>query len=406
MKPDNLQSVARGDADNSGQSGTPEPATKDRQGIYIGQVRGIRFYLDYSWFLIAAIVVYSLSSFTFPYLLHGRAPSVYLAMGVIATSLFFLSILLHELGHSIVSQRCGIPVPSITLLFIGGIAEISREPDDARSELKIALAGPAVSIVLAVLYKTLAFGFGLAHLWEARLIFNWLALINIWLVIFNAIPGYPLDGGRVLRALLWMRNGKLRQATYITSRIGVIFSWLLMGLGVIAIFQGAWTGFASILVGVFLKNAAEGGYSQALFKEILDGVSTRDLMTRDPITIPAQLPLNLAVDDYFLSNYHHVAFPVVDNDGRFRGLLRLEFLKSIPREKWPYTLVGDVVEQTGSGQLRVPSETSAADAFRKLLTAGEGRLAVTEDGSRLVGIITRHDLLHYIRIHTELDDEG
>ena len=381
-----------------------QPERAPHSGVFIGKFRGIAFYLDYSWFLIVALVIYSLSHAVFPTFLHGRAQGVYLAMGTAAALLFFFSILLHELGHSVVSQRCGIAVPSITLLFIGGVAEISREPDDARSELKIAVAGPAVSLILAALYKGLAWVFSLIGLLEPQLVFEWLAAVNVYLVIFNAIPGYPLDGGRVLRSLIWMRTGRLRQATYITSRIGVLFSWVLMAFGVIGIFSGAWNALIFIVIGIFLKSAAESGYSQTLFKEVLDGVRVRDLMTSNPITVSDRLPLNMAVDDYFLTN-HHVAFPVVDEVGHFRGLLRLEFLKSVPREKWPYVLVGEVANEHNTQELSISADSSAANAFRTLLTAGQGRLGVTHDGTGvLVGIITRHDLLHYIRIHTELEE--
>ena len=379
--------------------------TEERRhsGVYLGAFRGIRFYLDYSWFFIAVLVVYSLASHLFPLLLPQRAPAVYLGMGMVAAGLFFFSIVLHELGHSIVSQRCGIPVPSITLLFIGGIAEISREPDNARAELKIAVAGPIVSLILAAFYHELAALFAMMRFMEAHYVFWWLAFVNLYLVIFNAIPGYPLDGGRVLRALLWMRNGRFRQATYITSRIGVGFSWLLIALGAYAIFfAGSLQGLVSIFIGLFLKTAAESGYSQAIYKEILDGIRVRDLMTPKPVCVPARIPLSLAVDDYFLTN-HHVAFPVVDDEGRFRGLLRLEYLKSIPREKWPYTMVSEVAEMHDSRNLQISVNASASDALRLLLVTGQGRLGVTDAEGQLLGIITRHDLLHYIHIHTELD---
>jgi len=268
------------------------------------------------------------------------------------------------------------------------------------------VAGPAVSLGLAAIYRALAWGLGLAHLPEGRLVFEWLAVVNVYLVVFNAIPGYPLDGGRVLRALIWMRTGRLRQATYVTSRIGVIFSWVLMAIGVLGVFNGQLNSLVFILIGIFLKSAAESGYSQALFKEVLDGVRVRDLMTANPVTIPSRLPLNLAVDDYFLTN-HHVAFPVVDDDGRFCGLLRLEFLKSVPREQWPYVLAGEVADRHETRALAVSATTSAANALRTLLTAGQGRLGVVNDGAGiLVGIITRHDLLHYIHIHAELGVEG
>jgi CBS domain-containing protein len=230
----------------------------------------------------------------------------------------------------------------------------------------------------------------------------WLAQVNLILVIFNAIPGYPLDGGRVLRALLWMWNGNLRKATYITSRIGIGFSFFLIILGIFTLFAGAWNGFVLILIGIFLKNAAESGYSQTLFKEVLGEVKVRQLMTPNPVSIPARLPLNLVVDDYFLTN-HHVAFPVVDDDGRFRGLLRLEFLKNIPREKWPFTLAGEIADTPEGRNLRLQGDADAAETLQTLLTPGRGRMGVIDREGKLTGIVTRHDLLHYIRVHHELE---
>ena len=381
---------------------TGQEQDRERPGVFLGTFFDIRFYLDYSWFFIVALVIYSLSAFLFPHELGGRDPAVYIAMGVVATLLFFLSILLHELGHSVVSQRCGIPVPSITLLFIGGIAEISREPDDPRTELKIAVAGPLVSLALVGVYRLFSWGCDLASFPEGALVFKWLAAVNLLLVLFNAIPGYPLDGGRILRALLWMRSGGFRRATFITSRIGVMFSWILMALGVVTILGGEWgQGLVFLVIGIFLKSAAESGYAQALSREILDGVGVGDLMTRDPVCVPSSMPLNLVVDEYFLT-HHHVAYPVIDENRRFRGLLRLEFLKDVPREKWPYTLAGEVAD-TNDGRLGIPSTTTAANALRILLVAGQGRLGVVNETQELVGIITRHDLLHFIRIHTELE---
>ncbi len=383
----------------------PSPAAPERRrsGLLLGTWRGIRFYIDYSWFIVATMVVYMLAVSTFPALLPDQPGPLYFGMGVIAAGLFFFSIVLHELGHSIVSQRCGIPVPSITLLFIGGIAELSREPDNPRAEFKIAIAGPAVSLALVFFYGVVAWLTHQAGWAPISLVCAWLAQVNLILVLFNAIPGYPLDGGRVLRALLWMRNGKLREATYITSRIGVGFSLLLMILGLVILFAyGAWNGLVFILIGVFLKGAAESGYSHTVVNEVLEGVRIAEVMSRQPISIPDHLPLNFVVDDYFLAN-HHVAYPVVEEDGSYCGLLRLEFLKSIPRERWPYTTAGELARSPQGSILRISHQTSAAEASRLLLQAGQGRLGVVDDAGKLVGMVTRHDLLHFIRIHTELE---
>lgn len=379
------------------------PASSGRRGLFIGRLLGIEFYLDYSWFLIAALLTHTLTVEYFPGWAPGLDTSAYLVMGGIGALLFFISILLHELGHSVVSQRCGIPVPRITLLFIGGLAEIAREPDDAKSELKIALGGPVVSVILVALFGAAAWVFSRVGLTPAWAVCMFLSVTNGSIVIFNLIPGYPLDGGRILRALLWARTGKLRWSTFITSRIGVGFSWVLViwGLYLVAV-EHRWNGFIFFVIALFLKSAAESGYSNAIQREVLAGVKVRDIMTPNPIAIPATLPLSLAVDDFFLTN-HHVAFPVTDSDGEFRGLLRLEYLKSVPREKWPYTTAGDVVAEQEASAFSMEAGASAARAMRRLLGAGYGRQVVLENG-RVVGIITRHDVLHFIKIHTELEE--
>ena len=383
-------------------SGEKAPGRR-RAGLFIGRWFGIAFYLDASWFLIAGIVTYSFSTGFFPERLGLHAPSALtFALGLGTAVLFFLSILLHELGHSLVSQRCGIPVPRITLLFIGGLAEISREPDDAKSELKIALGGPAVSVILSVLAQLLSWGFEALGWQAAALVCGLLAITNLTLVVFNMIPGYPLDGGRVLRALLWAKSGRLRWATFVSSRIGIGFSWLLIFTGVWMLLHQNWSGLTFLLIGFFLKSAAESGYANAIQREMLAGVRVRDLMTANPAVIPDTLPLNLAVEDYFLTG-HYTVYPVCASDGDFRGLLRLDFLKEIPREKWPYVSAGDVVAEKNADALRIGVNESAARAMRLLLAPELTRLAVIDEG-KLVGIVTRHDILHVIEIHTELEE--
>lgn len=372
-----------------------------RRGLFIGRLFQIEFYLHYSWFLIAGFLAYTLSADVFPTVIIMLPVGVYATMGACGALLFFLSIILHELGHSLISQRCGIPVPRITLFFIGGVAEISREPDNARSELLIAIGGPLVSMLLAGLFAVGSWLCRLAHLHPAAIVLGWLSAMNVVLILFNLVPGYPLDGGRILRALLWARSGKLRRATYITSRIGIGFSWCLLVTGVVLLVMKYWSGSAFLLISIFLKSAAESGYTHALQKEVLAGITVRDVMTPHPVCIPADLPLNLVVDDVFMT-HHHVAFPVIGAEGEFRGLLRLEFLKDVPREKWPWQSAGDLAAERETSLLRVDVQTTAARVMRSLLNAETGRLAVTE-GEKTVGIITRHDILQFIKIHTELE---
>jgi Zn-dependent protease len=372
------------------------------RGLFIGRLFGIEFYLDLSWFMVATLVTYELKTEIFPTSVHYLTSNAYLGMGIVAALLFFLCILLHELGHSLVSQRCGIPVPRITLLFIGGVAEISREPDDAKSELKIALGGPAVSILLSGFFFAAGWLFQRTHFPPAEAVCLWLSITNLVLVVFNMIPGYPLDGGRVLRALIWHYTGRLRQATFITSRIGIAFSWTLIAIGLLSLLRKDWSGLILLVIGFFLKGAAEAGYTNALQRVVLAGVAVRDIMTRKPVTVPVALPLNLAVDDLFLTN-HHVAFPVVTSEGEFRGLLRIEHLKHVPREKWPYVTAGDLVAERDTENLRIDASAPAGRAMRKLLAADSGRLAVTEN-TTVVGIITRHDILQFIKVHVELEE--
>jgi CBS domain-containing protein len=226
-------------------------------------------------------------------------------------------------------------------------------------------------------------------------------MVNVILVVFNAIPGYPLDGGRILRSIIWARTGNLRKATYVTTRVGVAFSWVLIGLGVYLLFRGAWDAFMFFLIGIFLKGAAESGYTHTLYHEILGGVRVRDIMTRDPVCIPDHTPLNIAVDDFFLAK-NHVAYPVIGSGGDFRGLLRLEQLKEVPREKWPYTTAGDLAISNQTTGASIDAAEPGERAMRRLLAAGQDHLAVL-DGGKVAGIVTRDDVLHFIAIHTELE---
>lgn len=383
---------------------TPQDQAGRGRGVYIGTLLGIRFYLDYTWFLIAGLLVWLLST-QFGQTMPDYPPAMHYVMGSVTAFLFFLSILLHELGHSVVSQRCGIPVPRITLLFIGGIAEISREPDTARSELKIALGGPVVTAILIVLYAGIWVILNALGFMPGARIFFWLAVVNTVLLVFNAVPGYPLDGGRVLRALIWQKTGNLRRATYIASRVGIGFSWFLMGVGVLELFfLGAPTGFVTLFIGLFLKGAADSGYLQTLYTEVLHGVRVAEIMTRNPVSVPANEPLNLTVDDYFFAN-HHVALPVCNDENLFLGFLRLDQLKTVPRERWPYTSAVDVLTNEDVKAETISDDEPANKAMQRLLRTTESRLAVLDRSDQLVGIVTRHDILQFIRIHTELEPD-
>ncbi len=240
-----------------------------RSSLQIGSCRGIALHLHLSWFPLAAVVSYTLASQFLPELLPDRSPLTYAATGLVSSLLFFLSILLHELGHSIVSQRCGVPVTRITLYCIGGVAEIAREPDDPTSEIKIALGGPAVTVLITLL--SLCLGLFLENRENdlPAVISYWLAAANFSLLIFNLIPAYPLDGGRVLRALLWKRTGRLARSTWISSRAALVLSAGLVLWGAYGLFaKHQWSALSFILIGWFLQRAARRGYQHSLEKEL------------------------------------------------------------------------------------------------------------------------------------------
>jgi len=207
----------------------------------------------------------------------------------------------------------------------------------------------------------------------------------------------------VLRAILWARSGRLRRATSITSRIGIGFSWALIALGVGLLLAPPhpWNALVLVLIGTFLKTAAQQGYDHAVQRELLAGVTVAELMTRAPITIPEHLPLSRAVDEFFLTN-HLVAYPVCTAEGEFRGLLRLAALKTFPRERWPYTTAGDAVSNVDSNSLSIDVHRSAAAAMRELSIPGRGWLAVVESGL-VVGVLTQRDLQQFIEIRILLE---
>jgi Zn-dependent protease len=373
------------------------------RGLFIGRILGIELYLDPSWFIMLALLVLSLAgSFA-----RGTDPAhselVTWAMSMGGAFFFFLSILLHELGHSVVSQRCGIPVPRITLLFIGGVAEISREPDTPQAELKIALGGPAVSVGLVGVYLCLWALFSRCA-WESLAgVALWLAMANGALVLFNMIPGYPLDGGRLLRAVLWAQSGNLRKATYVSSRIGIALSWLLIIWGLYALtYLQQWSALPLFFVAMFLKTAAQSGYSNVVERELLGGLCVRDLMTPPPSALLDSLPLNLAAQDYFLKT-HQNTLPVCNAEGDFLGFLRIQSLLDIPQPRWPYTCIGDLDPHSFVQATEASPEEPATRISRRLLAAAPDPLAVLSEG-KLVGIVTPQDLQRAISVRLLLEN--
>jgi Zn-dependent protease/CBS domain-containing protein len=302
------------------------------------------------------------------------------------------------LGHALVARTVGIPIRGITLFLFGGVAEMEDEPPSASSEFLMAVAGPAVSAVLAVIFWLSS------KLVEAPAVvfpLRYLAGINLAVLIFNLVPAFPLDGGRVLRSILWGVLKNLRQATYWAALFGQAFSWLLIGIGVLSFFghnvvQGIWLG----LIGLFLNNAARSSYQQVLLRQVLQGEPVSRFMTREPIVVSPALDLRGWVEDY-VYRYHRKMFPVASN-GHVDGVVSTEALARFPREEWDKHTVAEAMRQDVNA-LSVPPNADALEALQKMQRTGSSRLLVTE-GSQLVGIVTLKDLLRFFNLKLELEE--
>ena len=364
---------------------------------------GFKVRVNISLVFLALLVTWSLASAVFPPQLPGLDRATYWWMGVAGTIGLFFSLIFHELSHSLVARRYGLPIRGITLFIFGGVAEMSDEPPSAKAEFWMALAGPAASILLALLAWALS-GLGAAAgvPEPVTAVVAYLALINAVLAIFNLVPAYPLDGGRVLRAALWWRKGDIVAATRSAARAGGAFALLLMGLGVLQVVTGNFVGgIWFFLIGMFLRSAARGSYMDILTRGMLAGAPVRRFMTRDPVTVPPGITLQALVDDYVYA-HHHEQFPVVDGE-RLIGSIGVRQLKATPRESWPHRTVAEIAEPA-SDVNTVDAETDAAKALSLMTRSGRSRLLVTERG-RLVGILALKDLLAILSLKIELEGQ-
>jgi Zn-dependent protease/CBS domain-containing protein len=367
----------------------------------IGRVFGIPIKVHPSWFLIFAFVTWSLATDYLPESLPGLEAPRYWAMGTVAALLLFVSVLLHELGHSYVALRYRIPIGQITLFIFGGVAHMRREPPGPRAEFLIAIAGPAVSFVLGALLL------GMAALTPARqglvALGVLLGSINMQLGLFNLIPGFPLDGGRVLRAGLWAWTGDFFRATRHASLVGQGFGLLLTTMGGL-VMLGAASGWVPkvlaanggwiVLIGLFLFAAARGSRRQADIQASLARETVASLMVRDVVTIEPDLSVDEAVMRYF-ARYGYDSFPVTEGD-RFIGLVSIREIQKVPRTLWPSRRIRDVMEPQTEA-LQVSPDTPAMQALEQMIREGQPRLAVVEDG-RLVGLLTRSAMTRLLQL--------
>jgi Zn-dependent protease/CBS domain-containing protein len=372
---------------------------------------GIPIYVDASWLIIFALLTLSLANFFpglmqeyFPAVAPALAPSTYWVMGMLAALAFFACILLHELGHALVARSQHMPIRGITLFLFGGVAEIEEEPPSAKAELLVAVAGPAVSVFLAIVLGLLGW-VGDGAQWPAPLILvlAYLAIVNAVVLAFNLVPAFPLDGGRVFRALLWAALGNLRRATYTASLVGRGFAWVLVLWGLLNLFAGNGFGGAWMcLIGFFLHNAAQASYQQVLVRQALAGEPVRRFMTPEPIVVSPGLGLREWVEDVVYPS-RRKAFPVVFG-GRLEGIVDTDALAQVPRSEWDRHRVAEVMRRDLTG-LVIEPDTDALEALGRMQRTGSSRLLVTE-GDQLVGILSSSDLMRFLTLKLELEGEA
>lgn len=368
-------------------------------GIRLFRVLGIQISLDYTWFIVFVLFAWSLGAGYFPFHAPGLSRGSYVVMGSIAALLLFVCVLVHELAHSYTANRLGLDIKEITLFIFGGVARLSKEPQDAGTELKVALAGPAASLVLAVVFYLLSGAVGREQYPAVYAVVYYLSFINIVLFIFNMIPGFPLDGGRVFRAIWWAWTGDQYTATKVASAIGKGFAAFLIVLGLLQIVKGDLTGgLWAVLIGFFVRQAAESGYQQVLIKKALENVKVKDIMSRDVVTIDGNRTLAEAVEEYFFK-YHFVSFPVT-SDGGVIGLLKLGDIRAVEKQAWASTRVKDAMQRLGPEDSLSPDD-SAADVLNRMSGDHVGRLTVIKDGE-LAGIISRRDILRLLELKAGL----
>ncbi|HEV8036844.1 site-2 protease family protein [Yoonia sp.] len=362
--------------------------------IRLFNVGGFEIKLDPSWFLIAALITWSLATQYFPLVLPGLADTSYVFLAIFAMLGFFASLLLHELAHSVVARSYGVRIKGITLFLFGGVAELETEVPSAKVEFRVAIAGPAMSIVLGVLFWMLA-GVSQAVMISPALpsVLTYLGTVNIVIAVFNMLPAFPMDGGRVLRAYLWARRGDLLSATRTAATSGKILAYGLIALGAYTVFLGAATsGLWYILIGFFVLAAARSAYQNQLMQSTFEGKTVSAVMIRDPIVVSPDLTLSEFVNQVMLK--YRVSFVPVIADGVLIGQIDKDVLSAIDRDHWTNTRVGDVF--AGLDVAVTVRPDMAVRALLELISQTGVRKFMVVDDHKLLGVVTLANLIGYL----------
>lgn len=376
-----------------------EAAAEERRGFKLITVRGIQIRIDYSWFFIFALVLVSLSAGYFPRAYPNQSLQVYWSVGLLATLLFFLSVILHELAHSFMAMRLGIRIPEITLFLFGGVSQLSEDASDPQSEFKIAVVGPLTSFALAVLFGLVYYLIRGEQPSIVVELFGYLSWINVALGIFNLLPGYPLDGGRVLRAVWWWKTGSVVEATRKASDWGKGLAIALMVLGGLQIFAGNLIGGVwIILIALFLRGIAEASYQEVAMRHAIEGTHIGDVMIQDVVAASPDMPVKRAISDLFLRHGYR-GFPVTE-DGRVLGVISLANVKALSDEEQEKKTVRDVMQPLSS-EMTVGEKTPVSEVLKRSAQGRPTHFFVMRDDT-MIGMVTHTRMLRYMEVRRAL----
>ncbi len=372
------------------------------KGITFFRLLGIPVGIDASWLLLAGLFIWALATGVFPAGDGAAAPPVSWIMAGAGVLGIFASVILHELAHAVVARANGIPVSGITLFIFGGVAELEDEPPGPRAEFQMAIAGPLLSVALGLGFHAAGLAGGWAGLPRAVTeLLGYLGWLNLILAGFNLVPGFPLDGGRVLRSLLWVWQDDYIRATRVATAVGSAFAVALILLGLMLALSGSLAGGVWwLMIGFILKNASQLSHRHALVRHALEGERVSGFMMTAPVAVAPELPLRALVDDYFY-RHHFQSFPVV-SAGMLLGSVGTREIKRVPRREWPARTVGEVMVPSGPDSM-IGSQDSALRALAVMSRGGLGRLLVVDHG-KLAGMVTLADLFRLVAVKLDLEE--
>ena len=374
------------------------------KGYRLFKLLGFEVRVDPTWLILGVLITWTLAQGVFPAYVPGRRTELYWWMGVVGALGLLFSIIFHEFSHSLVARRSGLPIRGITLFIFGGVAEMEDEPATPRDEFLMAVAGPLASLVLAALFYATFMGMGgggTAQTPASAIVF-YLAYLNLILALFNLVPAFPLDGGRMLRAVLWGWWHDMRAATRICARIGSGFGVVLVVLGVLAVLRGNFIGgMWWFLIGMFLRSAAQMSYRQLLLRQALQGEPVQRFMNRSPITVSPDTTVHDLVENY-IYRYHYKMFPVVEGS-ELLGWVSTEQARNLPRAEWDRHTVREILQHS-LGENTVAPDTDAMRALALMNRTGRSRLLVVDHG-RLIGILALRDLMKFLSLKLDLEDK-